>query len=146
MIANMADMQTAKETIPQYALNPAWLEEHGRSLRDLAFVRLCPKSQKKFKSGKDDLDPIAEISACCATTPGYFSPNLPLLEAIFRLLLSNDNKPLNLVDIGEALMGRKIGVDSPRDLSAQTLQRMLAKDTYYGIRWTDEQAEQPEQS
>ena len=58
---------------------------------------------------------------------------LPLLEAIFRLLLVHENKPMDVEQLSQELAERGIGIRDARPVDAETLIRVLANDNYYGL-------------
>ena len=137
---------------PRYAIDPAWLEQQGRSMRALAIERFCGESRRQLGEpaqrqlaqadasgrvvfvteeapyGENPFDVIAE---CCSHKPDYIHRRLPLMEMLFRLFLASGNAPLTIEELQLRLQEHYI--DAVRDLSERTLQRMLDNDTFYGI-------------
>jgi hypothetical protein len=112
-----------------------WYQEQGRSFPLLATSRLCPSSQKK-KIPKSETALLNTIRQCCSKWEGFFDPNTPLLELIFRLFLANGNSPLSLQEIKDKLQQRLSDTSGPRDLSIHKLKRIIDYDCYYGLRPT----------
>lgn len=80
----------------------------------------------------DDL--LAVMGECCSKAPDFITPNLPILEIVFRIFLANGNQPLTLEEIERQLVQKLAAADRPHPISLETLQRMLDNDSYYGLR------------
>jgi hypothetical protein len=119
----------------RYCIDLDWYREQGRSFPLLATSRLCPSSQKK-KIPKSETALLNTIKQCCSKWEGFFSPNTPLLELVFRLFLANGNKPLTLAQIQDRLQQRLTDTGGSRDLSIPKLKRIIDDDSYYGLRIT----------
>jgi hypothetical protein len=127
----------------RYSIDLNWYQEQGRSFALLAKSRLCPSSQKK-KIPKSETALLNTLMQCCSKWEGFFSPNAPLLEMIFRLFLANGNNPLLLAQIQDRLEQRLTDTRGPRDLSIPKLKRIIDYDNYYGLRpTTSVDAEEP---
>jgi hypothetical protein len=118
-----------------YFIDMDWYREQGRSFPLLATSRLCPSSQKK-KIPKSETALLNTIKQCCSKWEGFFNPNTPLVELIFRLFLANGNKPLTLEQIQNKLQQRLTDTSGFRDLSIERLKRVIDSDNYYGLRPT----------
>ena len=137
---------------PRYAIDPAWLEQRGRSIRSLVVERFCPDSRRRLgepvqqeraqtdtarrvvfvaQSGTYGENAFDVIVECCATKPDYINRRLPLMEMLFRLFLASGNAPLTIEELQLRLQEHYI--DAVRDLSGRTLQRLLDGDSFYGI-------------
>jgi hypothetical protein len=120
---------------PSYFIDLKWYEEKGRSFFTLAQSRLCPSCRAKYASPpKSDAKLFTVFRDCCSKAEDFFSPNLPLREVIFRLLLSNGNKPLELEQIRAKLAEWLLSTGDNRDISIPTLNRIMDDDRYYGFR------------
>ncbi|MBC7239451.1 MAG: hypothetical protein H5T71_05065, partial [Chloroflexi bacterium] len=65
------------------------------------------------------------LRTCCSKRPNYITPNMPIVEAVFRTFLANGNKPLSVNELYELLDRRP----------PQVLLRILtAGPVYMGIR------------
>ena len=112
-----------------------WYEQNNRSFVDLAHRSLCPKcveklAKKKKKTASSEV--LAAIKDCCAKTPDFITPKLPILESIFRILLANGNEPMDIRDIGRELSLRRGGDNYAG--SPQMLTRLLSNDHWYGFK------------
>jgi len=117
----------------RYFIDLDWYREQERSFARLASARLCPSSQKK-KPPKTDAGLLNAVKQCCSKSDGYITPDMPLLECVFRLLLASGNKPLTLKQIQARLLQRAGDAAEPRDFSIPKLQRIIEHDTFYGLR------------
>ena len=117
----------------RYFIDLEWYKRQERSLATLATSRLCPTSRKKEKT-KSEAVLLRVIRQCCSKRDGFITPNMPLLEMVFRLFLANGNQPLNLEQIQEQLQKWLGDSSNARDLSVPKLRRILDNDRYYGLR------------
>ncbi|MBE0479592.1 MAG: hypothetical protein IBX68_01285 [Dehalococcoidia bacterium] len=117
----------------RYFIDPNWYHEHERSFAVLISSRLCPASQKK-KVAKSENALLKTISQCCSKWEGFITADMPILEVVFRILLANGNQPLSLDEIRDRLQQILTDTTGPRELSIERLERILARDDYYGIR------------
>jgi len=111
-----------------------WYQLHNRSFSALARGCLCPKCRKQLKVAGGEIsatDLLGNIRDCCSQTPDFITGELPILESIFRLFLSNGNQPLDLEELGKQLSEQR-GIDVYRT-SVEILSRLLKSDQYYGI-------------
>ena len=117
----------------RYFIDLDWYQQQERSFATLAESRLCPTSRKKEKT-KSEAALLRTIRQCCSKRDGFITPNMPLLEMIFRLLLANGNQPLELEQMQEQLQKWLGDTSNSRDLSVPKLKRILSNDQYYGLR------------
>ncbi len=117
----------------RYFIDLGWYQQQERSFATLAASRLCPTSRKKEKT-KSEAALLRTIKQCCSKRDGFITPNMPLLEMIFRLLLANGNQPLELGQMHEQLQKWLGDMNNSRDLSIPKLKRILDSDRYYGLR------------
>jgi hypothetical protein len=117
----------------RYFIDLDWYQQQERSFATLAESRLCPTSRKKEKT-KSEAALLRTIRQCCSKRDGFITPNMPLLEMIFRLLLANGNQPLELEQMQEQLQKWLGDTSNARDLSVPKLKRILNNDRYYGLR------------
>lgn len=122
-----------------FQINRQWWEQTGRNLRAELWHHLCPEHRAAFADHLDIdtidwVDPeTAEVTQMdglehlirehCSRQEGYLHPELPLVDAVFRVFLASRNAPL-----------------SPRQLasrtgrSAETILRTLAgREVYKGL-------------
>lgn len=97
---------------------------------------LCPHHREQADAAAPE-ELVATISQCCSQGPDYLEPRLPLLEAIFRLLLARGNRPLEAEDIAQEL-SRSRGLP----LYPETVERLLqAEPRFYGVCRIDTEVE-----
>lgn len=117
-----------------------WWKTHDNNWRVFLYSCLCPDHQKLFENQSEEgmidwVDPeTAEVRLVdglqstlmshCVKEPGFVTANTAMVDAIFRVFLSNGNQPLNVQELSE-----KIGK------SADTILRTIAGvQVYKGIR------------
>jgi hypothetical protein len=142
-----------------YFIDQRWYEDNGLSFPDVIMARMCeacqaraaagevaeeryteydPKTRRAFQRTRQvpfASNPIKRIREDCSAKKGYISPDMPSLEAVFRIYLANGNQPMPLTHVREQL------VDWCPDgqcrwllLSDAQLERMVASDGHYGLR------------
>jgi hypothetical protein len=124
----------------------SWWQTHTRDWRFYMYRLLCPEHQEQFKNWEettpvDWVDPeTAEVHPVdgmqyvlmthCAQRPEFLSAHVPLVDAIFRVLIANGNRPMTPVELAERLN---------RPAQARTILRTLTgKRDYLGIRPVEE--------
>lgn len=117
-----------------------WWKEHDNNWRVFLFSCLCSEHQASFKDQEEDtmidwIDPdTAEVRQVdglqstlmnhCAKQANFVTENTAMVDAIFRIFLSNGNSPLNAEELSD-----RIGKPS------ETIVRTLTGLTVYrGIR------------
>jgi len=63
---------------------------------------------------------------------------MPLMEIVFRILLSRRNEPTSLTDLHYELTERWATPVRPINVSEKGLQRVLDNDNYYGFAQQEE--------
>lgn len=117
-----------------------WFKEHDGNWRVFLLNCLCPKHQEIYKNQSEDgmidwIDPeTAEVKRVdglqstlmshCAKEPGFVTTNTAMVDAIFRVFLSNGNHPMTPVELSD-----KIG--KPADTILKTISGL---QVYKGIR------------
>ncbi len=118
-----------------------WWQQQKRDIHVYMRELLCDECRATYSShkGEPEVDWIDEetgevtqvdglwhsLRTCCSTKPGFITPDLPILDAIFRTFLANGNQPLSVNELYEKLDHRP----------PATLLRMLtAGQVYLGIR------------
>jgi len=112
-----------------------WYQQNNRSPFALIKYCLCPKCQERFGTGSPEVsiaDVLANIKGCCSQKDDFITGRLPIMESVFRLILANGNKPLDLEEMGSQLRER-LGGDTYRT-SPELLSRLLGNDQHYGLR------------
>ncbi|MBI4295247.1 MAG: hypothetical protein HY669_03670 [Chloroflexi bacterium] len=121
--------EPADEGAKRYFIDKAWHRQRGRSLAALVQSRLCQSCQAK-PLGEDEV--LDNVERCCSRTDGFITPGQPLQERVFRLLLAKGGQPMSLSDMLKELK-RRGGVGLVA-VSPRALDRILGRDTFYGIR------------
>ncbi len=117
-----------------------WWKQHDGNWRVFLLNCLCPEHQEVYKDQAQDgiidwVDPeTAEIRRVdglqstlmshCAKEPGFVTTNTAMVDAIFRVFLSNGNTPMTVVQLSD-----KIG--KPADTILKTISGL---QVYKGIR------------
>jgi hypothetical protein len=151
--------ETAHDDTPRarYAIDTTWFDENGFSFDDFVQGRMCEsclerrdeeveerytvldkksgRASFEIRRGRYGSDPMRVIRDCCSKKRSFITPDMPTLEAVFRVFLANENKPLTLDDVREQL-----GEWCPGGgcqwllLPVEQLERLVQHDRYYGIR------------
>ena len=125
--------QDDQQQAPKYYIDESWFERVGRSLQHLIESRVTEPGDIQDKSAKRRRKKAAVSMADLAQIEGFVNPELPLLEAIFRLLLVHENKPMDVEQLSQELAERGIGIRDARPVDPETLIRVLENDDYYGL-------------
>lgn len=125
---------SAEQPKPRWFIDLNWYQQNRRSLTALVQGYLCGKCRQQL-SAREKENSIEEllttIKDCCAREPGFITPQLPILESVFRFFLANGNQPLTLKELGEQLSNQRGG--DPYRTSEEILSRLLKNDQYYGL-------------
>jgi len=132
-----------KSQNPKYFIDEAWYQAHKRSLQHMVDSRMEAMDGQKEKAAAEKPAPRRRgARAAAKSTPmeslakveGFIHPELTLLEAVFRLLLVHQNKPMDVEQISQELAEHGIGVTDTRVVNARSLARLLDGDFHYGIK------------
>ncbi len=125
-----------------YHIDFEWWKDHDNNWHVFLFSCLCPEHQTQFQNQTgnsliDWVDPVtAEVRQVdgiqttlmnhCVKEPGFLTANTAMIDAIFRVFLSNGNHPMSPLELSD-----KIGK------SAEVILRTLSGlQVYKGIRPT----------
>lgn len=141
----------------RYFIDTEWYDRHDLSFTDIVQGRMCRQCQARLGEEMEERYPVAErrtgrvtyevrrvrygarpmavIRDCCARKSGFILPEMPALEAVFRILLGNANQPMPLHHIREQLRewcpsARCQWLLMPMDVLA----RVVEGDQSYGLR------------
>ena len=117
--------------LPSYRIDEKWFTRHGRSLEAMIEIRAsemdgADKGGKRKKKGPVTMGDLSKLE-------GFVTAELPVLEAVFRLLLIHENKPMDVEQISQELQERGIGIRDARLVRPVALARILDADFHYGI-------------
>ena len=138
---------TQKELL--YAVNPSWYDDRKVSLAHLTRVRRCvecgesgyampaKRGRRKSNAGSSPIGDweleMTAIRDCCSKKAGFITPQTSMLEAIFRLLLQNDNQPSTAPELYDGIGKWWAGLEYLRDLNLLAIRRLLAQQGTYGV-------------
>ena len=131
----VSENKKTEQPVQTWFIDLKWYEQNNRSFADLVKDAICAKCRKRSAGKHKESSPadlIKTISDCCARQPGFINGQQPILTSIFRLFLTNGNKPLDLASLSQ-LLDEKRGGDISRS-SVPVLSRLLKDERYYGIR------------
>lgn len=121
---------------PKYFVSFQRLEELNRSAVTLVAARRvesCPSMSKPLHELKDAKALITEIARHYKDDEDYIRSDMPLMEIVFRILLSRRNEPTSLTDLHYELTERWATPVRPINVTEAGLQRVLDGDSYYGF-------------
>jgi hypothetical protein len=106
-------------TETQFHIDFDWWRESDANWRIFLFEFLCEKHQENFRDKADTVkidavDPeTAEVKSVdgflhelinhCAKQPEFINESMPMVAQIFRIFLSNGNKPLSSDELAELI-------------------------------------------
>ena len=119
-----------------------WWDRETQTFRVYLMGHLCAEHQAAFDKeapvellDRVDMEtgqvsPIDRVQyilgAHCARQPGFITPQMPLVDAVFRVFVANGNQPLSPEELAERIQ---------RPHHAQTILRTLAgQRVYWGLR------------
>jgi len=141
----------------RYTIDPTWFEENGFSFEDFVQSRMCDSCRERrdeeveerytvldkktgrasfeIRRGRYGSNPIRVIRDCCSKKRSFITPDMPTLEAVFRVFLANENNPLTLDNVREQLAEWCPGGGCQwLLLPVEQLERLVQNERYYGIR------------
>jgi len=141
----------------RYLIDRNWFVEHDISFEDLVIERVCDSCRARLgdeveerftsfdkKTGRMSFEvrkvayghnPLKVVRDCCGKKKGFITPDMPTLEAIFRIYLANGNQPMPLDHVREQLAEWCPGGGCQWVmLPPETLERLIEHDRYYGLR------------
>ena len=136
--------QEAAYLTASFTISPERLAAWGRSFQLLLLHRRCASCWGTLiqEPGQGMNVTVAQhlrrIAAQCSTTPDFIKPEMPVMEAVFRILLSGRNRPKTVEELFRLLQERWSDPTNPRTPTPETLHRMLTRDAYYGFAQADE--------
>ena len=113
----------------KFKISDQALNELNRELNRMVSQRACENCVDKDNSNALEL-----INNCCSSEDTFIHSHMPAMEAIFRIIITNGNKPTTISHIYETLQDRWFDPNNMWLPTPAKLYRMLANDMYYGIR------------
>jgi hypothetical protein len=115
------------------------LETLGRSISLLLLHRRCASCWRELINEPNqglDIDAkshLKQITGHCSKDPVFISHGMPMLEAVFRILLIRKYGPISINKLVDALQEMWTDPTNPSLPSPEKIYRMLKGDRYYGI-------------
>jgi hypothetical protein len=125
----------------RFHIDMSWWDEHGRDIRVYMRDLLCEECRQALDALPadqpiDSVDPESgevhqvdalwdTVQTCCAGKPGYVGADTPIVDAVFRLLIANGNKPTSMRELHGVVDRRP-----PETL----LRTLTAGEVYLGIK------------
>lgn len=127
--------ESPKEAV-RFAVDFDAMEASGRSSAFFVRSRMCADAQRKFDgtAAGQLKDYLKLISTECTGKPDFIGPATPLSEAVFRLILAANNRPLSIREIQDGLTEAWSTVIYMKDLSEELLMRLLDGPNSYFIK------------
>ena len=127
----------SEELSPRYFVDARLLEERGRSFTSLLAQCACDEHSRAISGssshGKGAKSPMAIIASCCSKKPGYLTARTPTLEAVFKVLVANQNQPMSASELSQSIVIGGVGNNGLRDLSPELISRIVERDEFYGF-------------
>ncbi len=139
MVLDQEEEQDSRYLVATFKVDPGRLESLGRSMGLLLRDRRCPLCWATLINESDQglnikaRDHLKRLAEHCSKQPDYITHGMPIMEAVFRILLSHREGPLSVEEILEELQERWTDPTNPRDPTPDTIYRILAGDRFYGI-------------
>ncbi|MCZ6615101.1 MAG: hypothetical protein O7F09_03530 [Chloroflexi bacterium] len=137
--------QEAPHVNTRFHISLERVASQGRSLQLLLQQRRCASCwgslMQEPKGGRDITASrhLSKIASHCSKTDDFINSDMPLAEAIFRILLSNANKPMTTQQIYEGLNERWVDPINPRIPEMEGIYRIMSHDTFYGLKEVPDQ-------
>ncbi len=130
-----------KETGEQkYSINLEALVASGKSPSYLISTRLCgrcPACAKATSPGqafmRSPSDLMKQIAGSCSKEPAYLLPGTPVTEAVFRLMLASNNRPMTVSEIQGGLTQAWASVIYLKNLNDDVIRRLVNEPNEYRI-------------
>lgn len=153
----MQGTEDETEAATLYHIDASWFEENNFSFDTFTQARMCDaclarldeeveerytamdkksgRVRYEFRKVAYGANPAKVIRDCCSKKKDYIQPDMPTLEAVFRVYLANGNQPMALEHVREQLREWCPGGGCQWLLLApERFERLVQNDRYYGIR------------
>ncbi len=151
------DGDESQPSATPYVVDETWFEENNFSFNQFVKARMSAASLARFdeeieerftvmdkkskrasfafRTSRFGENPVKVIRENCSRQRDYITPDMPTLEAIFRVLLANGNQPMTLEHIREQLAEWCPGGGCQwLLLPLDALERLIQNDRFFGIR------------
>ncbi len=121
----------------KYAVNFRALNAMARPPAFMVRSRCCWQCQQMLDEMPEEANDLKfllkQIGNDCSQRHDYLLPGTTLTEAVFRLMLAMNNRPLTIAEIQEQLSAAWASVIYMKDLSEELLERLLNSQNDYMI-------------
>ena len=123
----------------RFKVDPERLATQDRSMRLLLLHRRCAACWGTLIQEPDhglsiEADEhLEQIASHCFAASDFIHHELPVMEAVFRILVGSGNQSMVLEDIYQILRERWSDPTNPRTPQPEKLYRTLSADIFYGI-------------
>ena len=129
----MAD--NGEKKAAQYYVDVEEAGDHGKAIKPMIVSRMGYVLQQSLTADTieemETEDLIQQVAYQVAENQDFLLPDTPLKEALFRVILANENKPMTAEKVSHILEGKWSLSPYPRNISPQVIDRLLANsDTY----------------
>jgi hypothetical protein len=141
----------------RFFIDAIWYDDNDLEFNEIVQARMCAQCQARLGEETEERYPVADrrtgrvtyevrqvrygsrpiavIRDCCSRKTGFITPEMPVLEAVFRILLANANQPMTLDYMRDQLRewcptGRCQWLLMPPEV----LRQVILGDHYYGLR------------
>ncbi len=124
------------EEPPKYYISLQRLEELRRSPVVLIASRRVPSCPSLSRPDSELADPqalINEIAQHYQDDEDFIRTDMPVMEMVFRILLSRKNEPISLLELHHEITDRWATPVRPITVTETGLQKIMESDTYYGF-------------
>jgi hypothetical protein len=148
---------TDLEDDERFFIDAIWYDDNDLEFNEIVQARMCAQCQARLGEETEERYPVADrrtgrvtyevrqvrygsrpiavIRDCCSRKTGFITPEMPVLEAVFRILLANANQPMTLDYMRDQLRewcptGRCQWLLMPPEV----LRQVILGDHYYGLR------------
>lgn len=143
-IAEPVPQPPDSEPVLRYSIDFNAMSAAGQDPSYMISARLCGRcglcttraSEPAWRRSRDEL--MKQIAASCSKESTYLLPSTPVTEAIFRLVLQHQNRPMSLSEIHGGLSQAWASVIYLKSLGDDVLKRMLEQRNEYSIRVMDQ--------
>ena len=129
-------MDNTLENQIYYTINTEQSDSKYNSMSIFIAQRKCyqhrPNGNEHLLINSTPSDHIKEIISCCALANDYLLEDTPITEAIIRVCISNNNKPITAKEIADDLSQRWAQGTYPKNASETTISKILSNNKLFG--------------
>lgn len=134
--------EVVEDLNPSYSIDVKAFEASGKSYIYAVYTRMSERGMAQVGGTVTDFpkpfgtpsEYMKVVGSICSKEPDYLLPGTPISEAVFRLLIAHNNKPMSLQDIQAGLASAWASVIYLKNLSDEVVRRMLDEPNEYFIR------------